>query len=316
VTDDERARLCAESTQRFLAHLRETGRGLGGVTAEAHRELMRIDAFEKRVTERAVGIGTAAPTRPVFDRSVLHAFAAQAGVPLDEILAGPPLPRPGSRETEFQISRTASALMGAEVPIEIAEALRAGDVRDEAPLVDVRAWLARLIEEGRHLGKLLVLAGNPGTGKTFAACWGMVERIKLLRDEARRQAEELIVGRRNPEDVSGMYCTTEELVEPRGGAALADLASKADFLVLDEMGDETLTDVGLSRIHRVLGHRERYGLDTIGTSNLNAWAKRDALGRLQEPPQWADRFGRRLFDRLHQGGDFIGYAGASLRVPR
>lgn len=209
------------------------------------------------------------------------AFAKLAGLTVAEALSKPSEPRP-----VYVDDRRAMALASSRVPEKFARVILARAERETDPVRVVREWLA-----GTQWA--LVLGGDKGTGKTQAACLGIA-----------------LGG-------GGLFVTAEEIVSPAGGNELAAAAKAAKpILVLDDMGDETLTEVGKARLLSVVGERYARGFRVIMTSNANRRQKRDARGELldrHEPEQWAERYGVRLDDRLNDNGRFYGCVGPSLR---
>jgi len=194
----------------------------------------------------------------------LEAWAAKGGVTVDEALATPDPPR------EVVHSREQNALYRSRVPKRFREMLEARSARMLPPVADVEMWL-----DG---GKWAIgLGGVRGSGKTTAACWGLVE-----------------VG-------GGLFVTAEEIAAPTSEAReLAEAAEEAPYLILDEMGDEALTEVGAVRIRHLLGSRHKAKRRTAMTANLTL-------------AQWADRYGARLVDWMREGYGYREYGGASLR---
>lgn len=131
--------------------------------------------------------------------------------------------------------------------------------------------------------RLLVLGGSVGVGKTLAACWALGQRP------------------------DGMYCTAASLTELE---APLDDAKHAKVLVPDDLGVEYGGESGfaIARINGVLDTRHARKLMTIATTNLKR-----RRSTPNEPAQFAERYGRRLDDRLNDGGLFVLIAGASLR---
>lgn len=194
-------------------------------------------------------------------------FAAQARMPLEEILAMPD----DRRRPSVVVPRLSIALHGSQVPQRYRDVLEAaGGLRDTAPLRDVRAW--------RKSGTWgIVLGGAKGVGKSVAACWALADAG------------------------GGLFVLAEELAAP-DGRELVEQAEQAPLLVIDEMGEEALTDIGKVRLRTLFRVRHAEKRPTVMTCNLSAAA-------------WgaADRYGERAVDWLREGGGFREYGGASLR---
>ncbi len=191
-------------------------------------------------------------------------LAARAGMSVEACMEMPDdRPMPALEHPNRAILSSAT-----RVPLRFVELL-CGRIRDTKPTVDVKAWL-----DGKAWG--ICLAGEDrGTGKTTAAVAGMV-RAK-----------------------GGLFVTAEEISAP-DGRDLADMAEVAPYLILDDMGDEVLHDLGLQRIRTVLGVRHAANRRTVLTANLSLDA-------------WGDRYGTRLVSRLKEGAGFKQYGGADLR---
>lgn len=238
---------------------------LGELTDRDRADLEGLTAVEQRLARRR-GVGGAAPTRVRVD---LERFARLAGMPLAEVLAQPDPPRPVYHDNPW-----ARALGASRVPALNAEIIIGRGVDLTAPaVVRVLEWLAAPDQW------LLVLSGRPSRGKTTAACYALARAG------------------------GGLFVTTEEVVSP-DGLPLLQAATAAPFLVLDEMGEEALTEVGLTRLRRLLSERYSQKRRTVATTNMN----------LRGEDGWAKRYGERQAERFLERGSFFGVIGPNLRT--
>ncbi len=205
----------------------------------------------------------APPERVAID---LAPLAAKAGLSPEELLAIPDEPR----HQPAIVHPARQTLFGSRTPGRYIDAV-CSDAWDTAPRRDVKAWLA-----GKGWG--LILGGTKGTGKTVAAVAGMVQ------------------------SGGGAFVAAEEIAAP-SGRELAETVAPADYLVIDDTGDEALTDLGVVRFRQLCGTRHAANRRTVITTNLDLAA-------------WAERYGSRLVDRFREGAGFKAYSGASLRGAR
>lgn len=127
---------------------------------------------------------------------------------------------------------------------------------------------------------VIVLAGNPGSGKTVAACTRLGERD------------------------GGRLVRGTELVELgadwRDRKALAAIRS-ASVLVIDDLGVEYREAKLASRLDDILDARISAKLQTVITTNLAAKA-------------FEGRYGGRVWSRLHQHGAYVELDAPDMRV--
>jgi hypothetical protein len=124
---------------------------------------------------------------------------------------------------------------------------------------------------------ITVLAGNPGTGKTLAACEWLMNR-----------------GR-------GFFVKTASLA--RIDRAHMPKLLDAEALVLDDLGMEYLDAKGhlLSLLDELIDHRYDARLPIVITSNIDENVFRS-------------RYGVRVVDRIRESGRFVVIGGTSLRA--
>lgn len=129
----------------------------------------------------------------------------------------------------------------------------------------------------------LVLVGNPGTGKTVAAVWLLVQSMTAgLRGQYRRAAE-----------VVRMSAFDE-------GRAELERLKHAALLVLDDVGRETTSEYSRALLFDLLDTRHAERLPTVLASNLVD----GALSR---------HLGDALTDRIRGDGRIVALKGKSLR---
>lgn len=163
------------------------------------------------------------------------------------------------------------------IPQRIADIVKAGDLMGTDPLVEVK--------RGGFLA--LTLAGDPGTGKSIAAAWWLMQPYlpggpgtgRLLWVSSARLA------RWQRYDDSDMRKILE-----------------ADRLVLDDIGTEYADQNGsfLATFDEVVNDRMENNRPTVITTNLAA-------------PEFRERYKARIADRLGKVGRFVAFAGPSLR---
>jgi DNA polymerase III delta prime subunit len=116
-------------------------------------------------------------------------------------------------------------------------------------------------------GYLLILAGNPGVGKSQAAAIGLSQ-------------------------MPGMWLDVSQLARPETGS-IDHQASVCGLLVLEDPGaDHSPSGYASSRLNAIVSHREAWLRPTIITTNL-------------QPAIFRERYGDRLASRVN--GDPLGW---------
>ena len=145
-------------------------------------------------------------------------------------------------------------------------------------------------EENREAGNGLYFCGGVGTGKTHLAVAVMNELIRKKR-------------------VPSLFVTVPELLDNlreaynKPGRNLdewMDAVQNADFLILDDLGSERVTDWVRERIFVIVNHRYRESLPTIFTSNIG-------------PKDLAQQLGERTASRIIAMCDWIALEGEDYR---
>lgn len=160
------------------------------------------------------------------------------------------------------------------VPKKVAKPIASDSVNETFAVRSVRG------SEERPQNLLMVLAGNPGSGKTTAACTRIEERG------------------------TGFLVRAAELVEMGTHFSDRDLLSKyrrCGVLVIDDLGLEYRDEHMLCRLDGLIDSRTSDGLPTIITTNMAG-------------PVFERRYEARIWSRIHQFGDYIELDDPDLRV--
>ena len=174
-------------------------------------------------------------------------------------------------------------------PAKDLEIALADDLRPTKALAAARRALESLAGERPTL--LLVIAGRPGTGKTTAAAWWLMQRRPRSR----------FVRTRSPR-----FLDAARLARwPRYDEERMTEIERAEALVVDDLGVEFDDVKGAFRslLDELVNSRYAAQLPTLLTTNLSA-------------EQFKARYGERIADRIRECGAFVGDAGPSLRSRR
>lgn len=132
----------------------------------------------------------------------------------------------------------------------------------------------------------LLLYGNVGTGKTFAAaCIAnalLEQRIPVIMTSFVRILD------------AGFGSDDNELIKR---------LNRAKLLVIDDLGAERSTDYALEKVYNIIDSRYRVGLPMILTTNLN-------MTQLRNP---ADMRYNRIYDRVFENCFPVRFEGTSFR---
>ena len=188
-------------------------------------------------------------------------------------------------EAQLTETRRRQALIDAGVPaLHLQRVLAGGAFRDTEAMAVAR----KALDRGWWLW---VLAGPPGCGKTFAACWWLVQRRIAPKWVTTRELR---------------FVTAAELTGwPRFKIEAMDTLRRASALVVDDLGSELGDKAGafLSLLGDVLNARYANELPTILTTNSAA-------------DGFKARYGDRIVDRIREAGRFVEVTGPSLRRRR
>ncbi|MDQ3943266.1 MAG: ATP-binding protein, partial [Actinomycetota bacterium] len=145
-------------------------------------------------------------------------------------------------------------------------------------------------EENWEAGRGLYFCGGVGTGKTHLA-------VAVMQEIIRRKK------------VPSLFVTVPELLDNlreaynKPGRDLdewMDAVQNADFLVLDDLGSERVTDWVRERIFVIVNHRYRETLPTVFTSNIG-------------PKDLAEQLGGRTASRIIAMCEWISLEGEDYR---
>ncbi len=167
------------------------------------------------------------------------------------------------------------------------ESFVATDRWQQQALAMVKSYADNLVDN-MNQGRCIVMAGNPGTGKTHLSI-GIARKVIEQRGTA-------------------VYLTVSDLilrVRDSWGTGqtttLIDGFAEVDLLILDEVGVQAGSDNERNIVFDVINKRYAEMKPTIVLTNLN----RDGCIRF---------LGQRVWDRLTEnGGMFIGFGGSSYR---
>lgn len=163
------------------------------------------------------------------------------------------------------------------VPLDILDNLRAGVVQDTQAMRAAADWWEG---GGLERGRCLVLSGDSGIGKSYAAAW---LAYHMLRSGVR---------------VAWWYAPALFSELPQGGLSTA-APTVANVLVVDDLGAEDDRSAR-AKLDMLVYYRHARRAATIVTTNL------DAQGI-------ARAYGQRAADRLAGWGHVVRVTGASLR---
>lgn len=144
----------------------------------------------------------------------------------------------------------------------------------------VHSTPAVLALEQRKAMRLIVLAGNTGTGKTVAAC-------------------SLFTGKH-----TGFIMRATELVElgkSYGDRETLKKARSCGILLLDDLGVEYQDERMSSRLDDILDARINHRLMTVVTTNMTA-------------QEFQRRYAERVWSRIHEHGDYVELDAPDMRI--
>lgn len=152
--------------------------------------------------------------------------------------------------------------------------------------------LGRAVYERAKEGRGTYLWGEPGTGKTYAAC--CCARL-FVQDGARVRK---VTSRRLLDEVKEGWDQRDPDVMRR--------FERLDLLVLDDVGAERPTPWAIEELTRLVDARVEEGLPTVVTSNYRIGQLRDLWGGME---------GKRMASRLAGACESVEVAGPDRRLP-
>jgi len=193
------------------------------------------------------------------------------------------------KRVEAEVARR-SRLAARGIPQRFLEAILFGNYTATRPL-EIAA------EFFRSDNRLLVLAGRPGCGKTFAAAWLLAQDFG--------DAFMGVLGSSWPGELHARFVDVGEvsglpLYGP--GAEVFDRLRRCQVLAIDDVGMEYVDSKGawLSRFDQLLNARYAANLRTILTTNMPAG-------------DFKAQYGERIADRIRDAGTYANVDGESLR---
>ena len=133
--------------------------------------------------------------------------------------------------------------------------------------------------------KSLILAGNPGSGKTHLAIGVAIEAMKNGRQAIVENA---------PEMLDNLRRVAREHTDFFG---LMQKYKDVSCLVIDDLGKERSTEASNDYLYQIIDYRYRHGLQTIVTTNALEPEK------LYKP--WTEKTMKPIISRLLENGDWI-----------
>lgn len=190
-----------------------------------------------------------------------------------------------SRDAERERRRPFEQMRRRGVPAKDHAAIAGSALSDTQAMEAAREMLA-------NGGRILVLSGPKGCGKTTAAAWLASQEVQVTTADGRPQAA--------PEP---MFLDVSKLARlSRYKAEDVEPLEECSLLVIDDLGMEYADEKGsfLATLDGVFNARYAAGLYTVITTNLPA-------------KTFKERYGERIADRIREVGRFVELNGKSLR---
>ena len=187
------------------------------------------------------------------------------------------------------------------VPLRITEALHAEEVASTAgkwfSATTAVTAARRFVAEKRSF---LLLFGGVGSGKTCAACWTLLRaRRRHVFDLATYQ-ERNVLGELDASQGRFIRAAEAARISRFEDGGQWNRLLRVRFLVLDDIGVETVSDFWAERVNELLDARYGNRLPTALTSNLNA-------------DEFKRRYGDRIVSRIRDDGVVMGCGQEDLR---
>jgi hypothetical protein len=146
-------------------------------------------------------------------------------------------------------------------------------------------------------GRIIILEGRTGIGKTYLACAIALEQAKRFNLSVRYISWPEMMRRLMPEAL------TKNQQEK-----MRDDAREIDLLILDEIGVEKPSAFSMRNLYDLIDGRYKYLKPTIITTNENL------LKWLDEQPGEAGDIGRRISSRLKEVGERLSWISEDYRL--
>ena len=194
-----------------------------------------------------------------------------------------------AEEARIELERKVKRLRQMGFPeSEMAEWSFANDDMADPKITNAMKNYVKNFKDLRAQGKGLLLYGNCGSGKTFAAC----EVANALIDKGYPVLATNFARLTNT--IQGMY---------EGKQRYIDSLNQFDLLIIDDLGAERSSEFMQEMIYNIIDNRYRAGLPMIITTNLS-------IDKIKNPPSIEYT---RIYDRILERCFPIEISGASRR---
>jgi len=222
-------------------------------------------------------------------RTLAESIAKRSARPVDEVLTEmreaqargviDPEPRKPERPTRAELA-------GRGVP-----EIRLRNLYDKEPkpceaMIHVRRFIAD------RDARVMILMGNVGTCKSGSAAWALTQRAGFFVRLSAMVDGRLYSKGKNRDEESRKVWTSCRTV---------------GLLVIDDVPTEGTTELGISTLDEIIGHRYDECLATLITVNATAPKAEDAVALFKS------KYGPRVTDRANESGGVVVLAGKSVR---